>query len=73
MPSVVPRVKMISSALRALMNRAARARGFEGGGGAIAQFVDAAVDVGVVVLVVIAQGLEHRARLLRGGGVVEVD
>ena len=51
----------------------ARPRGLEGGGGAIAQFVNAAMDIGVVVLVVMAQGIEHRARLLRGGGVVEVD
>ena len=46
---------------------------FERGGGAVAQFVDAAMDIGVVVLVVMAQGVEHRARLLRGGGVVEID
>ena len=32
--------------------RGARAGGFEGGGGAVAQLVDAAMDVGVVVLVV---------------------
>ena len=30
----------------------ARPRGFEAGGGAVAQFVDAAMDVGVVVFVV---------------------
>ena len=74
MPSVVPRVKMISCAARALMNFAhAFARGFVGAGGAIAQFVNAAVDIGVVVLVVAADGIEDGARLLRGGGVVEVD
>src|ERR1035437_767969 len=50
-----------------------RTRGLEGGGGAIAQFMDAAVDIGIVVLVVIAQGIEHSARLLRGGGIVKVN
>ena len=34
-----------------------RPRGLEGGGGAVAQFVNAAVDIGVVVLVIVAQGL----------------
>ena len=58
MPSVVPRVKMISSALRGVDEfRGAGAGGFEGGRGAVAQFVDAAMDVGVVVLVVM-----HAAR-----------
>ena len=33
----------------------------------------AAVHVGVVVVVVVLKGLEHLARLLAGGGVVEVD
>ena len=51
----------------------ARPRGLEGIRGAIAQFVNPTMDIRVVVLVVMPQGLEHRARLLRGGGVVEVD
>ncbi len=53
--------------------RGAGAGGFESGGGAIAQFVDAAMDVGVVVLVIMAQRLDHRARFLRRGGVVEIN
>ncbi len=44
-----------------------------GGGGAVAQFVDAAVDVAVVVLVVAADRVDHRARLLAAGPAVEVD
>ena len=52
--------------------RNAFARAFVGGGGAVAQFVDAAVHVGVVVLIIALNGLEHGARFLRGGGVVEV-
>ena len=35
--------------------------------------MNAAMDVGVVVLVIIHQRLDHRARFLRGGGVVEID
>jgi hypothetical protein len=74
MASVVPRVQMISSALRALMNLAARARAASNAvRGAHAQLVDAAMDVGVVALVVIDQRLNHRARFLRRGGVVEID
>ena len=74
MPSVVPRVKTISSALRALMNFAgARPGGFVAGRGAIAQFVDAAVDVGVVVFVIMHQRVNHRARFLRRRGVVEIN
>ena len=53
--------------------RGAGAGGFEGGGGAIAQFVDAAMDVGVVVLVVMTQRVDDGARFLRCGGVVEID
>ena len=74
MPSVVPRVKMISSALAALMNFAARARAASNAvRGAVAQFMDAAMDIGVVVLVVMHERVNDRARLLGGGGVVEID
>ena len=38
-----------------------------------AEGVDSPVDVRVVALVVVHERLNHRARLLRGGGVVEVD
>ena len=56
------------------MNFAARvAGGFESGGRAIAQFMNAAMDVGVVVLVIIAQRLDDCARLLRGRGVIEIN
>src|SRR5438094_144244 len=41
--------------------------------GPLTQQVNAAVDVGVVGLVVAAQRLQDGARLLRGGGVVQVD
>ena len=53
--------------------RGAGARGFEGVRGAVAQFVDAAMDIGVVVLVVMDERVNHRARLLRRGGVVEIN
>ena len=48
------------------------ARTFIGVGGALAQRVDAAVDVGVVVLVVVVDGLDHRARALARSGAVQV-
>ena len=44
-----------------------------GGGGALAQGVDAAVDVGIVMGVVALKRLDHRPRLLAGGRVVEID
>ena len=37
------------------------------------QFVQAAMHIGVVVLVVMPEGIDHRTRLLRGGRVVEID
>ncbi len=49
-----------------------RAGGLEGVGRAGRDLVHAAVDVGVVVLVVVDQALDHRARLLRAGRRVEV-
>ena len=74
MLSVVPRVKTISSALAAPRYSATRcARVLVSLGRAGAQLVQAAMHVGVVVLVVVPQRIEHRARLLRGGGVVEID
>ena len=53
--------------------RDAFARGFVSVGGAVAQLMDAAVDVGVVVLVVAHEGVDDLARFLAGGRVVEVD
>jgi hypothetical protein len=50
-----------------------RARGLVSLGGARAQLVQAAVDVGVVVLVVAAQRIENGARFLRRRGVVEIN
>ena len=43
-----------------------------GGGGALAQLVDAAVDVGAVREIELADRVDHRQRRLRRGGVVEV-
>ena len=48
------------------------ARLFVGSGGALAQLVHAAVDVGAVHFVETADGVDDRVRLLRGGGVVQV-
>ena len=53
--------------------RSADAGGFKRGCGAIAQFMDAAMDIGIVVFVVMAERVNHRARFLRCGGVVEID
>ena len=49
------------------------ARCFIGVGGARRQGVGGAVDVGVLVLVEAGEPIDDRARLLRGGGVVEPD
>ncbi len=43
-----------------------------GGGGLLAQEVDAAVDVGILLRVIALQGLDHRQRLLGSRGVIEV-
>ena len=48
-------------------------RALVGLGRARAQFVQAAMHVGVVVLVIMPERIEHRARLLRRGRVVEID
>ena len=49
-----------------------RARALVGRGGALAQSVHAAMDIGVIEAIVVVQRLDHRRRLLGGGGVVEV-
>ena len=46
---------------------------FVGVGGGAGEVVGAAVDVRVERLVIMARGVHHRARLLGGGGVVEVN
>ena len=72
--SVVPRVKTISSALAGIKElRGAFARGLVRGGRAVGEFVDAAVDVAVIVLVVAADGVDHLPRPLAAGAAVEID
>ena len=51
----------------------ADARGFIGVGRAVAQLMDAAVDIGVVEFVIMRQRLNHHARFLQGGGVVKIN
>src|SRR5829696_1649752 len=46
---------------------------FVEGRGLLGQAVDTAVDVGVVLLVVVVEGVQHLPRFLGGRGVVEVD
>ncbi|MNS69805.1 hypothetical protein D3C72_1031330 [compost metagenome] len=45
----------------------------EGAGGAAAQGMGGAVYVGVVGPIVVSDGVQHRLRLLGGGGVVQID
>ena len=49
-----------------------RARRLEGVGGAGRQLVNAAMDVRVIVLVIVDERVDHRARLLRRGGRIEI-
>ena len=42
-------------------------------GGAFGEGVDAAMDVGIVALVVVVKGVDDDAGLLRGGGIIEID
>ena len=72
MLSVVPRVKMISRLPRR-GRRQPLSGVFVGGGGPIAQLVESAMDVAVVVFVVMRQGVDDRARFLRGRRIVEID
>ena len=58
---------------RAQIGRNPLPRVLVGLGRAGAQFVQPAMHVGVVVLVIMPERSEHRARLLRGGRVVEID
>jgi hypothetical protein len=54
-------------------NRGALAGCLEGHGRASAQFVNAAMDVAVVMTVKPVQRLQHHAGFLRGGGVVKIN
>ena len=72
--SVALRVKMISSLRAALRKRAhLLARALVGFGRGIGEIVQAAMHVGVFCGVGLLQPIEHRLRLLRRGGVVEID
>ena len=74
MPSVALRVKMISSTLGGIEEAAHRlARVLVAGGGGVGEEVQPAMHVGVFHLVGVVDGVEHRARLLRRGAVVEID
>ena len=44
-----------------------------GGGGTVAELVDAAVDVGIVVLIIFRNCLQYGAWFLSRGGIVEID
>ena len=46
---------------------------FKRGGRALGDFIDAAMNVGIVLRVVLDQRIDHDLRLLRGGGRIEVD
>jgi hypothetical protein len=50
-----------------------RAGCFKGFGGPGTELMSTAMNVGVVCGVVLLQGLQHLARLLTGGGVIEVN
>ena len=49
------------------------ARGFEGGSGAIAQLMDAAMNIGVIFLVVATESIKNDSRFLGRGGVIKID
>ena len=48
-------------------------RAFVGAGGAFRQQMDAAMDVGVIAAVTLADGVDHRLGFLHRGGVVQID
>ena len=74
MASVALRVKMISSTLGALRKRRTVSRASSKlGGGGVGEIVQPAMHVGVFHLVGVLDGLQHGARLLRRGAVVEID
>ena len=72
--SVALRVKTISSVRAALRNFAdLRAAALIGLGRGVGEVMQAAMHVGVFALVGFRHAVEHRVRLLRRGGVVEID
>ena len=74
MDSVVPRVKIRPLIVRHAQKPSHPLAGpFVEGRGLLGQAVDTAVDVGVVLLVVLVEGVQHLPRFLGGRGVVEVD
>lgn len=74
MLSVVLRVKMISCMLAAFRKaRTFLPRAFVGGGRAFRQQVDAAMNIGVVRAVTLADGVNDRFRSLRRGRVIQID
>ena len=74
MPSVVPRTK-IDLVRSARIEKALHlgAGLFVGLGGALAEFMNAAMDIGAVHFVKFHDSVDDRARFLRGGGVIEID
>src|SRR6185436_3055286 len=44
-----------------------------GAGRAVAQLMDAPVNIGVIMLIIVPERFKHLPGLLRGGGIVEVD
>ena len=72
--SVAPRVKTISSIEPALR----KARTFSrarliGVGRGVGEIMQPAMDIGIFVLIGVDHALDHRARLLRRGRIVEID
>ena len=73
-PSVVPRTNTISSCEPAFRKAATLSRALlKGIAGHFRQGMGAAMDVGVLLLVVARHAVDHGLRLLRGGGAVEPD
>ncbi len=65
---------MISVGLAALMNFCAVTRAASYSlGGLLGKMMHGAMDIGVGSFVIPGDGVDHRARLLRGGGVIEID
>ena len=65
---------MISRQSAALIKRCSLDAGlFVMAGGALAQLVHAAMDVGVIQLVELVHGVQNHLRFLGGGGVIQID
>ena len=74
MASVAPRTNTISSRLSRIHKTPHRfPRRIVRLGSAHAQRVYAAMDVGVIVLIVVRNGVNHSARFLRGGCVIQIN